>query len=587
MQLPVNGAFTIGLGDPGQPVNYQRDKTDRNRLLRFYIQDAWQMRRSLTLNYGIAWSWENNAVYHNTTRSPFLYPLIGQQLGTVPQNLKNFDPAVGLAWAPGHGHKTVFRTSASIHHASPNVGYIKLDDAILNSPAGVGLSQASSAAVPNPRAGQPGQPAIINFTTPTTFTAGDLVKALPALAATIEAGLKYTGGDPSVRNVDLVKTIQGPGSADVFFDKDFHTPYTIQITAGVQRELAHRLAVSADYAMTRGVKFGAFEGEYVDLNRWNHFAGYTLSAAGVNTVGARTPVIPACTAAQGTDPKAECSLGPIQYGMPGILSRYQALNLKVNKGMAHGLQFTGSYALARYKTFTAVSSFNNLFDGYGTATGTRRHHFTGSAIWDAPRYRGSSRILRGAANNWQLSTLMEMASGTPLTVSLGSFDADGDGNFTFRLPGTRPNSFGSGQSASDIRRLVDQYNATYAAPANAVLAQIGRANRDAIGVAYPYVVLPPNFANADSFLTHDLRISRSLRMSEKVRLQLMAEGFNIFNIANLTGYSGTLDHVTRPTVAGGAPTNPTFNFGQPTGRVNPIFGTGGPRAMQLAARLNF
>jgi len=61
----------------------------------------------------------------------------------------------------------------------------------------------------------------------------------------------------------------------------------------------------------------------------------------------------------------------------------------------------------------------------------------------------------------------------------------------------------------------------------------------------------------------------------------------IFNIANLTGYSGTLDRVTRPSVAGVAPGNPSFNFGQPTGRVNPVFGTGGPRALQFAARLAF
>jgi Carboxypeptidase regulatory-like domain len=587
MQLPVNGAFTIGLGDPGQPANYQRDKTDRNRLLRFYIQDAWQLRRNLTLNYGVGWSWENNIVYHNTTRSPFLYPLIGQQPGTVPQDLNNFDPAVGLAWAAGKSHKTVFRSGFSVHHASLNVEYLKLNDAILNSPAGIGLSQASSASVPNPKFGQPGQPATVNFTTPTNFTAGDLTQAMQTFAAVIQAGLKYTGGDPSIRNVDVVKTIQGPGSNDVFFDKNFHTPYTAMVTAGVQRELARRLVISADYVMRRGVKFGAFEGEWVDLNRWNKFDGYTLSSTGVNTVGTRHPVIPACTGAQSTDPKAECSLGPIQYGMPGILSRYQALQIKVNKGTGRGFQFTGSYALARYKSFVSVSSFDNLFDGYGTASGNRKHRFTGSAIWEVPKYRGGSKLGRGALSGWQLSTLMEMDSGAPSTVSLGSFDVDGDGNFTFRLPGTRPNSFGSGQSASDIRRLVDQYNATFAGPANAVLAQIGRQNRDAIGVAYPYVVLPDHFSNSDTFLTHDLRISRSLRLAEKLRLQLMAEGFNIFNIANLTGYSGTLDRVTRPTVAGGPATNPSFNFGQPTGRVNPIFGTGGPRAMQLAARLTF
>ena len=92
---------------------------------------------------------------------------------------------------------------------------------------------------------------------------------------------------------------------------------------------------------------------------------------------------------------------------------------------------------------------------------------------------------------------MEMSSGTPTSVTLGTFDTNGDGTFTFRLPGTGPNTFGSGNSEGDIRKLVEQYNASVPAPANALLPQIGRQNRDAIGVAYPYVVLPGQFASSD------------------------------------------------------------------------------------------
>jgi hypothetical protein len=55
-------------------------------------------------------------------------------------------------------------------------------------------------------------------------------------------------------------------------------------------------------------------------------------------------------------------------------------------------------------------------------------------------------------------------------------------------------------------------------------------------------------------------------------MSLIGEVFNLYNKANLTGYSGDL------TSAG---------FGQPTGKATQVFGSGGPRAFQLAMRLTF
>ncbi len=83
-------------------------------------------------------------------------------------------------------------------------------------------------------------------------------------------------------------------------------------------------------------------------------------------------------------------------------------------------------------------------------------------------------------------------------------------------------------------------------------------------------------------------MTRTVSITEKIKLNLIAEGFNIFNIANLGGFSGSLASAAyiRPTATAGRP-NPNNVFGQPTSRVSPIFGTGGPRAFQFAARLSF
>ena len=97
----------------------------------------------------------------------------------------------------------------------------------------------------------------------------------------------------------------------------------------------------------------------------------------------------------------------------------------------------------------------------------------------------------------------------------------------------------------------------------------------------PLIYLPDKFSNGDPFFSQDVRLTRQIRLSEKRQLSLIAEGFNIFNIANLSGYGSGLNALVQPGQVQQA------TFGLPSNRVNQIFGTGGPRAFQFAARLNF
>jgi hypothetical protein len=606
LQLPMSGTLTIGIGNPTYPAPYRHNEILANDHVRFYLQDSWQVRPGFTLNYGVGWSFENNVFYDDLDLPRYLAPLLGNKLGGPKDQYKNFDPAFGFAWVLGKEKKTVVRASASLHHISPNVGFFNINQRTLLGPAGNGLQVASGAGLQNPE-GAPGS--LLNFTVPTNFTLADMLAYLPEARAQLTADIisRFNGQDLSIRGVELTKSVRGTDDLDAIYNADSSvTPYTFHVNAGAQREIARNLAVSVDYVMRREVHFGAFELFFPDLNRWNDFApGYTLGPSGaVNQASlVRTPVIPACVGVQSRDPKAQCSLGPIQYGLPGILSRYSALQVKVDKRLSDSFQFTGAYALSRYTTFNSITNSNNLnitnnnnlFEDFGVSGANPRHRFTFGGIWDLPKFNGNGRFLRGLLNGWQLSTIMEMRTGNPISVTLpGALDFDGDGTFTFRLPGTKVNSFGYDLNANDIRKLVNQYNAKFPAPKDTPLTGIPAGpQRDAIGTALPYIILPDKFQNDDSFLTHDLRVTRSIRITEKVRLNLIGEGFNIFNIANLTGYGGALNAYIRqvlPTPTnpkGTLGSNPDLTFGQPTGRVSPVFGTGGPRAFQLAARISF
>lgn len=596
LQLPMSATLSVGIGDPSQPAPFRYNEVLANDHIRFYIQDGWQVRPGFTLNYGLGWSFETNVFYDDLGLPQYLTPLLGANLGAPKNQYKNFDPAFGFAWALGKEKKTVVRASASLHHISPNVGFFNLNQRILFGPAGNGLQAAVGSGLANPEA-IPGVP-LLNFLAPTGFTLADMMAFLPGAKAQLTADIlsRFDGQDLSVRGVEVTKTVQGAGFLDAIYNTNSSmTPYTFHVNAGMQKEIAHNLAVSADYVMRRGVGFGAFEGFFPDLNRWNDFApGYLLnttgSSAGTTNLATliRTPLIPACTAANRSNPQAQCSNGPIQYGLPGILSRYSALQVKVDKRFSDSFQFTGAYALSRYTTLASITNNNNLYEGFGINDGNPRHRFTFSGIWDLPKFKGDQRFLRGLLNGWQLSTLMELRTGNPTSVTLpGTLDIDGDGTFTFRLPGTTVSSFGYDMNADDIRRLVDQYNATFPAPKDTRITGIPIGpQRDAIGTALPFIILPDNFQNDDSFLTHDLRLTRSIRITEKVSLNLIGEGFNIFNIANLNGYGGTLNAYIRPTATTPG-RNPDLTFGLPSGRVSPVFGTGGPRAFQLAARLSF
>jgi hypothetical protein len=557
LRLPLAG-FATGVGDPGQPQQFNFDVASHNNRYRIYFADQWRVNQRFTVNYGLAYSYEDKLLNHDLDRPRILSPLLAGDLDAPKPDRNNFGPSLGFAWDLRGNGKTVIRGGAGVYHDS-NLFWTRLNERAYIGPSGNGRyiipgTLFADAEFPNGRQ-------FASF--PTAYSGTRFVAELPALRG-IALGLLGNGRDLSVRGVERLKTTGEPGFGAVA-DPGTVTPYSMNFSLGVQRELMQNLAVTADFVMRRSVKFGGQHALFfIDRNRYNR-----ARITAVDPVTGRgdtrpNPIIPQCAGTQFLDPRAQCSIGSISISHSGAMYRYTGLHVKVDKRFSNRYLFVGSYALSKFTGHNGVINFDNFYEADDYQGSDRTHRFTFSGFMELPSYGGDNRFVRALVNTWKVGLISQIVSKPPLATVISGVDHDGDGNNTLILPGASFRSFGRDLSESKLRELVDQYNKTFP---TAVTGK--RTTRDQV---IPVITLPANFDNGDTFISQDLRLTRQFKLYERLQLELIGEVFNLFNVSNLSGYSGTLN---------GA------NFGQPSDRAGGVFGTGGPRAFQIAARLTF
>lgn len=560
LQLPLR-SFSTGIGDPSLPGPFNEESAQRNDRFRFYFQDSWLLRSDLTVSAGFAYSFDTNLFAHDLDYPSYLAPLIGTDLKAPRRDMNNVDPAAGLAWSPGDG-RTVLRAGAGMYRDEATLIWKARERAFLG-PSGNGRVIVDGAVT-----------GLAFTSTPTSFSGQQLIPLLPGLRSDLTARFG-DGSSLAVRGIEVIK--QG----DQIVDPDATTGYSVHVTAGAQRELARDLVMTADYVMRRYADVGPLQGVYaIDRNRFDRprVTGVNPDTGVVSFV--RDPVIPLCTPSQAIALSADdvCSTGPINVFSSGASYRYEGLHVALDKRFSGSWEASLGYALSRNTGFIdgGFTSFDDPSLAYGNIPDHRRHRLTLSAVWAPGDYRGDSRTLEALLSGWTISVMSQTYSKPPLNTLLTGLDLDGDGISLTLLPGTTAhNSLGRGLSADDLRQLVDQYNAGVERATRTVARPDGF---DTIRPRTPFnqvvnpISLPDQFSSGDTFNTQDLRVTRRIGLLGRTRLLLIGEVFNLFNASNLTGYSGVLN---RP------------GYGQPSARVGQVFGTGGPRAFQFAARVTF
>ncbi|HEY6770334.1 MAG TPA: TonB-dependent receptor [Candidatus Sulfotelmatobacter sp.] len=244
-----------------------------------------------------------------------------------------------------------------------------------------------------------------------------------------------------------------------------------------------------------------------------------------------------------------------------VNTHYDALWLTVDHRFSQHFQFHSAYTLSKSLDY---ANYDQIPFGYPPVDPTNLHREYGPA----PNDQRHRLVLQGTADlpfHLRLSPLWTYASGVPMDILLGD---------------------GSGRRVPELGRNAGGRQFHSGAELNAFLTQL-----DAAGASYPLV--PPDARFNDTFNSLDLRLSRDFHLGERAGLQVIGEVFNLFNKTNILGtsnsnYSGFFNVLVPDSQD---PTNPASKFssafGKPVSTAGGPFGSGGPRAFQLAAKLTF
>jgi hypothetical protein len=511
-QFTFNGSITgLGLADflTGRLFEYTQavpNTLDMKQLyLAAYVQDTWQIRPTITLNYGVRWEpgiaqqIRNGAIYNfdvqrflnNQTSTVFrnapagfIYPgdpeFINDKAG-MKNYWNQFSPRVGVAWDPTGSGEWIVRSGYSLANDFVNAQFH------------------------------------LNTSVAWPWGAEVRINAPPR-------GLDDPFTDSGQANIfpfaltpDSIFANAGPYVA---IPPDIELPRQQSWNVSVQRQIGDNMAASATYI-----------GTFLDRG-WN----VRSLNPGVYMPGSctlQTPTGPqffaVCTSTNTLNHRRKLTLQNYEQGkFLGAVDEhtslaeqtYNGLLLSIQRRSANGLSLATNYTYSKCEGHpTQGGTTPNINSGYlnpddidydyGACNADRRHVFNMSATYETPRFE--RQALRWLASSWRLSGIYRVSSGSPLSVTIASDQAGTGIGLGLGLPGQRAN-----QVLDDpygTRTLTTYLNpAAFAVPAPGTL---GNQRRNAI--------YGPGLRNVD------LSLVRSFRFNGTHRIEARAEAYNAFN----------------------------------------------------------
>jgi outer membrane receptor protein involved in Fe transport len=409
--------------------------------LNYFVQDDIRVSPKLTVNLGLRYEYQRNPEPFNV--NPAL-----PQTGNMADDRNNFGPRVGFAYDLRGDGKTSIRGGYGIYYG--RIINSTIYNALINT--GVGITQGQRQVAVN--------------------ASNAIAPAFPNL---IGAGTLTT---PAVQ----------------YFAPNFANPQIHQYDFIIEREIAANTVASFSYVGSLGRRLPTF----VDTNLRPPDGTRTFTVSGGPFDG-RTVVIPIFFATTSSRPNT--SFAQITEIRSSIKSEYNAAIFQVNRRFTRGLQFQGSYTLARATdtgqasvTFTSNNLPFNVFDlssESGLSNFDSKHKVSVSAVWTPNPFSEDNKVGRAIFNGFTLAPVFYAFSGSPFSGGLSVSGAGGAG--------------GVNQSGGTSR----------------------------------FPLLERNSFRRPKIVNFDMRLSRRFRFNEATALEFLVEGFNIFNRTQVTGVNTT------------------------------------------------